>query len=138
MNNLASLFGRIGLSAIFILSGFAKIGAYAGTQQYMEAAGVPGALLPLVILLELGGGLAVLSGAYTRWVAAALALFSLASALLFHADIADQNQFIHLSKNIAIAGGFLMLVAHGAGAFSIDAWRARAKSSLRVLSPGAA
>jgi putative oxidoreductase len=138
MNNLASLFGRIGLSAIFILSGFAKIGAYAGTQQYMASAGVPGALLPLVIALELGGGLAILTGTFTRSVAAALALFSIASALLFHADIADQNQFIHLSKNIAIAGGFLMLVAHGSGAFSVDAWRARAKPVSTSLLPGAA
>ena len=138
MNNLLTLLGRAGLSAIFILSGLSKIGAYAGVQQYMESAGVPGGLLPLVIALEVGGGLAVLGGAWTRWVALALAAFSVASAVLFHADLADQNQFIHLSKNFAIAGGFLMLAAHGAGAFSVDGWRARHQAGARAASPAIA
>lgn len=138
MNNVLTLLGRIGLSAIFILSGLSKLGAYAGTQQYMESAGVSGGLLPLVIALEVGGGLAVLSGTFTRWAAAGMAVFSVVSAVLFHADLADQNQFIHLSKNIAIAGGFLMLAAHGAGAFSVDAWRSRIKAPARSVSLGAA
>jgi putative oxidoreductase len=125
MKDLSSLFGRIGLSAIFILSGAGKLAAYAGTQQYMEAAGVPGGLLPLVILAELGGGLAVLSGTFTRWAALALAGFSIVSAAIFHAHFGDQNQLIHFMKNIAIAGGFLTLAANGAGAFSIDALLAR-------------
>ena len=100
----ASLFGRVGLSLVFIISGWGKIAAYAGTQQYMEAAGVPGALLPLVIAL-------------------ALAAFSLASAALFHADFGDAAQAINFWKNVAMAGGFLMLAAHGAGAISLDhAW----------------
>jgi len=123
MNNLYSLLGRIGLSAIFIVSGLGKISAYAGTQQYMTSAGVPGELLPLVILVELGGGLAILGGAFTRWAALLLAGFSVVSAILFHAHFGDQNQFVHFMKNIAIGGGFLMLAAHGAGAFSVDAWR---------------
>jgi putative oxidoreductase len=125
MNDLYSLLGRVGLSAIFILSGLGKISAYAGTQQYMASAGVPGELLPLVIALEVGGGLAILSGAFTRRAALLLAGFSIVSGLLFHAHFGDQNQFIHFVKNIAIAGGFLVLAANGAGAFSIDAWRAR-------------
>lgn len=118
MNNLAILLGRVGLSLIFILSGWAKIGDYAGTQQYMEAMGVPGALLPLVILLELGGGLAILAGLFTRWISLAFVLFSLASAFIFHASPDDQ---INLLKNIAMAGGFLVLAAQGAGGFSLDA-----------------
>ena len=69
MNNSLALLGRIGLSLIFIISGWAKIAGYAGTQQYMESAGVPGALLPLVIALEFGGGLAILAG-MPDWVAA--------------------------------------------------------------------
>ncbi len=120
MNNLLSLLGRIGLSLIFIISGCGKIAAYAGTQQYMESAGVPGALLPLVILLELGGGLAVLSGLFTRWVALALAGFTLVAAVLFHANFADPMQAINFWKNVAIAGGFLMLAAGLPGAFSLD------------------
>lgn len=121
MNNLYSLLGRVGLSFIFILSGWGKIAAYAGTQQYMEAMGVPGALLPLVIALELGGGLAILAGVFTRWLALAFAGFSLIAGLLFHWDFGDQAQFISLMKNVAIAGGFLLLAATGAGAFSVDA-----------------
>lgn len=127
MNNFATLLGRVGLSLIFIISGFGKIAAYAGTQQYMESQGVPGVLLPLVILTELGGGLAILSGFFTRWVAIALAGFSVISALLFHHNFADQMQAINFWKNIAMAGGFLVLFANGAGKFSIDALRSRNK-----------
>jgi putative oxidoreductase len=123
MHAFNSLFGRIALSALFIVSGLGKLAAYAGTQQYMAAAGVPGFLLPLVIVVEVGGGMLILAGAFTRATAIVLALFTLAAGILFHANLADQNQFIHLLKNIAIAGGFLTLAAHGAGPVSIDALR---------------
>jgi putative oxidoreductase len=130
MNALSTLAGRFGLSLIFILSGVAKLGAgYAGTQGYMEAMGVPGALLPLVIAAEIGGGLAILAGALTRWAALGLAVFSVASAFLFHFDLGDQGQFINFMKNIAIAGGFLVLAAHGAGKFSVDGWLASRRES---------
>ncbi len=126
MNAPLALLGRIGLSLIFIISGWGKIAGYAATQQYMEAMGVPGALLPLVIALELGGGLAILTGAFTRWIALALAAFSLASAALFHANFGDAAQAINFWKNVAMAGGFLMLAAHGAGMLSFDhAWNKR-------------
>ena len=122
MNNLSTLVGRFALSAIFVLSGFAKLGAgYEGTQGYMEAMGVPGGLLPLVIFAEIVGGLAVAAGLLTRWAALGLAVFSVASAFLFHFQLADQMQFINFFKNIAIAGGFLVLAAQGAGRFSVDA-----------------
>ncbi len=137
MNHLYALLGRIGLSLIFIASGWSKLAGYLATQQYMEAMGVPGALLPLVIALEIGGGLAVLAGVFTRSAALSLAVFSLAAGFLFHADLADQNQFIHLMKNVALGGGFLMLAANGAGAFSVDAWRRDRKLS-PVLSTGGA
>lgn len=121
MNNFANLVGRFGLSAIFLLSGFAKLGAgYEGTQGYMEAMGVPGGVLPLVIFAEIVGGLALAAGFLTRWAALGLAVFSVASAFLFHFQLADQMQFINFFKNIAIAGGFLVLAAHGAGKFSVD------------------
>lgn len=121
MNNFANLIGRFGLSAIFILSGFAKLGAgYEGTQGYMEAMGVPGGLLPLVIFAEIVGGLALAAGFLTRWAALGLAVFSVASAFLFHFQLADQMQFINFFKNIAIAGGFLVLASQGAGKFSVD------------------
>jgi len=125
MNNLSSFAGRFGLSLIFILSGFAKLGAgYAATQGYMEAMGVSSGLLPLVIFAEIGGGLAVLFGLLTRTAAIGLAVFSIVSAVLFHFNLADQGQFINFMKNIAIAGGMLMLFANGAGKFSVDGWLA--------------
>lgn len=112
--------GRVLLSLIFIVAGAQKIFAYAGTQQFMESAGVPGLLLPAVIALELGGGIAILAGFMTRWVALALAGFSLLSALLFHLDFGNQVQMVMLMKNLAIAGGFLALAAAGPGAFALD------------------
>lgn len=121
MNAILSLLGRLGLSLIFIISGWGKIAGYAATQQYMEAMGVPGALLPLVIALELGGGLAILAGVFTRPIAVALAVFSIASAAIFHANFADPMQAISFWKNVSMAGGFLMLAAHGSGKLSLEA-----------------
>ena len=129
MNASLSLLGRAGLSLIFIISGWGKLAGYAATQQYMESMGVPGALLPLVIALELGGGLAILAGAFTRWIAIAIALFSIVSAAIFHADFADQMQAISFWKNAAMAGGFLVLAANGPGSLSLDALWARRRTA---------
>lgn len=118
---LASPLGRVLISTIFLMSGLSKLGTYAGTQGYMEAMGVPGALLPLVIALEILGAIAIIVGFKTRLVAFALAGFSVLSALLFHFNFADQAQMMSFMKNMAIAGGFLFLVANGAGAYSLDA-----------------
>lgn len=121
----AELAGRVLLSLIFIQSGFGKITGYAGTQAYMDSAGVPGILLPLVIIVELVGGLAVAVGWRTRLWAALLAGFCLVSAALFHFKPDEQMQMILFMKNVAMAGGFLLLVAHGAGVLSLDARRHR-------------
>ena len=123
------LTGRILLALMFVISGFNKIDAYSGTQQYMEAFGVPGALLPLVILLEFVGGLMIAAGLFTRITALALAGFTLVSAILFHANFGDQVQTIFFMKNLSIAGGFLMLAAFGPGALSIDARRTSSEVS---------
>ncbi len=112
--------GRVLIALIFVTAGWSKIGGYAGTQAYMESAGVSGALLPLVIFAELGGGLAIIFGLLTRLAALGLAVFSVVSALLFHAG-SDPMQQILFAKNLAMAGGFLFLVAHGAGPISLDA-----------------
>lgn len=115
-----NLIGRILLAHIFILSGFNKIMGYSGTQQYMESMGVPGILLPLVILVELGGGLALLLGWQTRIAAWVLAAFTVASALIFHTNFADQMQMISFMKNMAITGGLLFVAAYGADELSLD------------------
>ncbi len=112
--------GRLLLSMMFIMSGLNKIGQFEGTQAYMDAMGVPGALLPLVILTEILGGLAVLIGWQARYAAFALAGFSMVSAILFHADFSNQAEMTSFMKNFTIAGGFLLIFAHGGGAFSLD------------------
>jgi putative oxidoreductase len=117
------LAGRILLVAIFLLSGLGKISSYAATAGYMAAQGVPGLLLPLVIATEMLGAIAILLGWQTRIVAFLLAGFTLLTGLMFHNQFADQTQMIMFMKNVAIAGGFLLLVAHGAGALSLDARR---------------
>ena len=120
MEKYVNLAGRILLAHIFLLAGINKITGYSGTQGYMEAMGVPGMLLPLVILLEIGGALALIAGWQTRLAAYALALFSIVSALIFHSNLGDQMQMILFMKNWAMAGGLLVLAANGAGAYSLD------------------
>lgn len=121
LNSGTQLAGRVLMSSIFLMAGINKISGYAGTQGYMESMGVPGALLPLVILLELGGGLAVLLGWQTRIAAFLLAGFSVLSAVIFHANFGDQIQSILFMKNLAMAGGLLFLVAGEKHNWSIDA-----------------
>ena len=121
-NSVLPLVGRIGLAAIFVLSGVSKITAPQATIGYIASVGLPFPTLALaaVILVELVGGALLIAGYRTRLVAALLAAFSVATALTFHADLGDQNQFIHFLKNIAMAGGLLQIVAFGAGRFSFD------------------
>ena len=124
MAKFIELGGRILLSAMFLIAGFNKIAGYAGTQAYMASQGVPGSLLPLVIAFEIAAPILVVIGWQTRLVALALAGFSVLTGVLFHLDFADQTQTIMLMKNLTIAGGFLLLVARGAGELSIDYRRA--------------
>ena len=126
--------GRILVATIFILSGFGKIAAPAATQGYIAAMGMPAPLLAYIgaVAIELGGGLLLLAGYRTRLVAAALALFSIVTAFVFHHALADQNQMIHFLKNFAMAGGLLQFVAYGAGRISVDNRIATAGSRVGV------
>lgn len=129
-NNNTALFaaaGRVLLAAIFIFSALGKLAAPAATIGYIESSGLPFATLGfgLAVAVELGGGILLVLGAKTRWVAAALAAFSIVTGLAFHNALGDQNQLIHLLKNFAMAGGLLQVAAFGAGAFSIDARSSR-------------
>ena len=117
LDAIVVLLSRVLLAYIFIVAGFGKITAYEATGAYMEAMGVPSMLLPLTILVEFGGGLAILFGFQTRLAALGLAIFSVITALIFHGGADD---VINLMKNMAIAGGLLMLVQHGASYMSLD------------------
>lgn len=129
MNSIIPLISRILVAQIFLISGLHKVGAgYAATSAYMQAMGAPAALLPLVIALEIAGSLALILGFQTRWTALALALFSIIAALIFHHNFADKVQSIMFMKNLAMAGGLLLLYSHGAGTFSVDARRASVPS----------
>jgi putative oxidoreductase len=126
VQNAAALVGRILLAVIFILSGFSKITGYDGTAAYM-ATKLPmvSVLLPLTILVELGGGILLAIGYKARWAALALAGFSILAALVFHnfwaVEAAQKmGQQINFMKNIAITGGMLMVFAFGAGRYSVD------------------
>ncbi len=122
MDKLLNIGARLLMSQIFIISGFSKLMGYGGTAKYFAAISLPlpALLTPLVILIELGGGLALLFGFKTRWVAAVLALFSVGSALIAHTNFADQMQMINFMKNLSMAGGLLLFVKYGAGAPSMD------------------
>lgn len=113
------LAGRALMAYLFIIAGWGKIVNYSGTAAYMESQGIPGSLLFLVILLEFGGGLALLIGYQTRFVAFFLAFFCISSGLMFHGAPEEATS---LMKNLAMAGGFIYIFVHSAGKFSIDSF----------------
>lgn len=112
-----ALIARVLIAYIFIVAGWGKISAYSATVGYMESMGVPGALLPLTILVEFGGGLALLFGFQARFAAFGLGLFSMITAFIFHDGAQDSINFM---KNFAMAGGLFFLMLHGAGKMSLD------------------
>jgi putative oxidoreductase len=123
--------GRLLIALIFLMSGLGKIAAPTMTQGYIASVGLPFPLAGylIAIAVEVGCGILLVIGFQTRIVALVIAVFSIATALSFHHDFADQNQMIHFLKNIAIAGGLLQIVAFGAGSFSIDGWRGISRNS---------
>ena len=112
-----ALIARVLMAYIFLVAGWGKISAYSATVGYMESMGVPGALLPLTILVEFGGGLALLFGFQARFGAFGLGLFSVMTAFIFHDGAQDSINFM---KNFAMAGGLFFLMLHGAGKMSLD------------------
>lgn len=118
--------GRVLMSLIFLWSGFGKLMFASATIGYIASKGLP---LPevgygIAVIVELGGGVLLLLGLFTRWAALALALFCLVTAFAFH-GFGDLNSQIHAMKNVTMAGGFLVLAAYGAGSVSLDALRMR-------------
>jgi putative oxidoreductase len=127
----ATFAGRLLLAAIFLHEAWSKLTGYPAALAYMQAFGVPGLLLPFAIAVELGCGVLILGGYHTRIAALLLAAFCLATAVLFHDRLGDRNQLLHFEKDIAIAGGLLVLFAHGAGAWALDALPAFARGRWR-------
>jgi putative oxidoreductase len=119
----AALAGRVLLAAIFLHEAWSKLTGYQAALAYMSAYGVPGELLPAAIAIELIGGVLILIGYYTHAAALVLAAFCVATAVLFHTKLGDRNQLLHFEKDLAIAGGLLVLFARGGGAWALDALR---------------
>lgn len=123
-SSLAMLAGRISIALVFIIFGLNKLADYSAVTGWMDATGVPGVLLPLVIIFEFFGGIAIIVGWRTRYISLALAGFCILSAGIFHSNFAQQAELANFMKNIAIAGGFLFLFANGPGELSLDSGRA--------------
>lgn len=121
-NTALPLVARLLLATIFLISGIGKLGASEATIGYIAAMGLPFPTLGYLtaLFVEIGGGLLLVLGFQTRLTALALALFSIVTGLVFHSAVGDQNQMIHLLKNISMAGGLLQVVAFGAGAYALD------------------
>ena len=120
MINIADLVGRILISVLFLLNGIFKINNYDGTIGWMESFGMPGILLIPAIILEIAGPVLIIIGYKTKLAAGLLSLFCIATAFIFHNDFANQMQLTSFLKNIALAGGFLILFVNGAKGFSLD------------------
>ena len=120
MINIADLVGRILISALFLLNGIFKINNYDGTISWMESFGMPGVLLIPAIILEIVGPVLIIIGYKTKLAAGLLSLFCIVTAVIFHNDFANQMQLTSFLKNIALAGGFLVLFVNGAKGFSLD------------------
>ena len=117
-----ALAGRVLIGVLFLMSGLSKLAAPAATQGYIASVGLPAPVVAyaVAVAVEVLGSSLLIAGLRTRFVAAGMAVFTLATALAFHKNFADQNQMIHFMKNIAIMGGLLQVVAFGGGKFSVD------------------
>ena len=120
MTKIFDLIARISISILFLLNGIFKINNFEGTVGWMESFGLPGILIFPVIILEIVGPILIIIGYQTRIAAAALSLFCIATAIIFHNDFSDQMQLTAFLKNIALAGGFLFLVVNGAKGYCLD------------------
>ena len=131
LQNPLALVGRLLLALLFLPAGISKIGGFAGTVGYIASKGLPmpSVAAVIAIMVEVAGAVALIAGFGTRWAALALAVFTFIATFLFHsfwAMPAEQvmMQQLMFFKNIAVVGGLLVLAAHGAGAWSVDAKRA--------------
>ena len=117
---ILEFFGRVLLSLLFLIEGFGKISMQEDVIMYMEDYGVPGILFAPATVLEILFPLLLIVGYRTKWAAAVMALFTFAVAIIFHSDFSEGMQMIFFLKDIAIAGGFMIIVTYGPGKISLD------------------
>ena len=115
----ADFLGRLLLASLFLWDGWSVVQNYTATGDYLAQFGVPALLLPLALALQVGGGILIVIGWWTRAAALALALFCISTAVIFHGQSGDLNETIHFWKDLALAGGFLVLAANGARGFAL-------------------
>ena len=120
MANIFDLIGRIFISALFLISAFNKVINLDGSMSWMESFGIPGFLIYPAIALEFILPIFIIIGYKARLSAGLLSIFCISTAFMFHFDFSDQAQFISFLKNIALAGGFLFIVANGTREWSVD------------------
>lgn len=133
MQNFALLVGRLGLALVFVFAGAGKLAAYSATLKLLAAEGLAPGLLPIVIAIELGGGLAIACGIATRWAAALLCLYTVIAAFAFRGHPAGYGEWVAFLQAFAVAGGFILLAVQGAGALSLDAWRKRRRQRQKIF-----
>ena len=120
MTNIIDLLGRIFISVLFFINGIFKINNYEGTIEWMDGYGLPGIMIIPAIIIEIVAPILIVIGYKTKIAAALLFLFCISTAFIFHNEFSDQMQLTAFLKNIALAGGFMFLIANGAGAYSLD------------------
>jgi putative oxidoreductase len=123
----AALAGRLLIAALFLHEAWSKLTGYSAALAYAQAFGVPGQLMPLAIAVEVSCGFLILLGYHTRAAALLLAGFCVATAVLFHTKLGNRNELLHFEKDLAIAGGLLVLFARGTGGWALDALRSAAQ-----------
>jgi putative oxidoreductase len=120
LSTFGPLAARILIGALFIMAGIGKLGDVAGFAGYLTSGGLPAFLAWPSVIFEIVLGLAMIAGFQTRIFALLGAGFCVLAAVLYHFNPADQMQMTMFLKNLAIAGGFLMLAVHGAGRYAVD------------------
>ena len=118
--HIVEFFGRLLLSALFLIEGFGKIPIQEDVVMYMEDYGVPGMLFLTATILEIVFPILLIVGYKTRWAASVMALFTFVVAVIFHTDFSEGMQMMLFLKDIAIAGGFMIIIAYGPGKISLD------------------
>ena len=118
--HIVEFIGRLLLAALFLIEGFGKISMQENVIMYMEDYGVPGVLFVPAIVLEILFPLLLIVGYKTKWAASVMALFTFTVAIIFHTDFSEGMQMIFFLKDLAIAGGFMIILVYGPGKISLD------------------